>query len=31
MAFGLPMVDLGAAEHGYSEVVKALYRPRHDG
>lgn len=25
-AFGLPMVDLGAAEHGYSEVVKALYR-----
>jgi crotonobetainyl-CoA:carnitine CoA-transferase CaiB-like acyl-CoA transferase len=26
MAFGLPMVDLGAAEHGYSEVVKALYR-----
>src|SRR5262249_50928085 len=26
MVFGLPMVDLGAAEHGYSEVVKALYR-----
>ena len=26
MLFGLPMVDLGAAEHGYSEVVKALYR-----
>lgn len=25
-AFGLPMVDLGAAEHGYSEVMKALYR-----
>lgn len=24
--FGLPMVDLGAAEHGYSEVIKALYR-----
>ena len=24
-AFGLPMVDLGAAEHGYSEVMKALY------
>jgi len=24
--FGLPMVDLGAAEHGYSEVLKALYR-----
>ena len=26
LVFGLPMVDLGAAEHGYSEVVKALYR-----
>jgi crotonobetainyl-CoA:carnitine CoA-transferase CaiB-like acyl-CoA transferase len=26
MVFGLPMVDLGAAEHGYGEVVKALYR-----
>jgi crotonobetainyl-CoA:carnitine CoA-transferase CaiB-like acyl-CoA transferase len=26
IVFGLPMVDLGAAEHGYSEVVKALYR-----
>ncbi|HYS18235.1 MAG TPA: CoA transferase [Candidatus Binatia bacterium] len=26
VVFGLPMVDLGAAEHGYSEVVKALYR-----
>lgn len=25
-AFGLPMVDLGAAEHGYGEVMKALYR-----
>ncbi len=24
--FGLPMVDLGAAEHGYGEVMKALYR-----
>lgn len=24
-AFGLPMVDLGAAEHGYGEVMKALY------
>lgn len=23
--FGLPMVDLGAAEHGYGEVMKALY------
>jgi len=25
MAFGLPMVDLGAAEHGYSAIMKALY------
>lgn len=25
-AFGLPMIDLGAAEHGYGEVMKALYR-----
>jgi formyl-CoA transferase len=25
-AFGLPMADLGAAEHGYSEVMKALFR-----
>ncbi len=25
-AFGLPMVDLGAAEHGYGELMKALYR-----
>ena len=24
-AFGLPMVDLGAAEHGYGEIMKALY------
>jgi crotonobetainyl-CoA:carnitine CoA-transferase CaiB-like acyl-CoA transferase len=24
--FGLPMVDLGAAEHGYGEVMKALYQ-----
>src|SRR3989304_526819 len=24
--FGLPMVDLGAAEHGYGQVVKALFR-----
>jgi crotonobetainyl-CoA:carnitine CoA-transferase CaiB-like acyl-CoA transferase len=23
--FGLPMVDLGAGEHGYSEIMKALY------
>ncbi len=26
LVFGLPMVDLGAAEHGYGEVMKALYR-----
>src|SRR5207245_9000474 len=25
MAFGLPMVDLGAAEHGYSTIMRALY------
>ncbi len=24
--FGLPMVDLGAAEHAYGQVMKALYR-----
>jgi crotonobetainyl-CoA:carnitine CoA-transferase CaiB-like acyl-CoA transferase len=24
--FGVPMVDLGAAEHAYGEVMKALYR-----
>jgi crotonobetainyl-CoA:carnitine CoA-transferase CaiB-like acyl-CoA transferase len=24
--FGLPMVDLGAAEHGYGAVMKALYK-----
>src|SRR5207247_9439753 len=24
--FGAPMVDLGAAEHAYGEVMKALYR-----
>lgn len=23
--FGLPMVDLGAGEHGYSQIMKALY------
>ena len=23
--FGLPMVDLGAGEHGYGQVMKALY------
>ncbi|MCZ7575114.1 MAG: CoA transferase [Ardenticatenaceae bacterium] len=26
MIFGLPMVDLGAAEHAYGQVMKALYR-----
>lgn len=25
MIFGLPMVDLGAAEHGYGALMKALY------
>jgi formyl-CoA transferase len=25
MVFGLPMVDLGAAEHAFGEVMKALY------
>lgn len=24
--FGLPMVDLGAAEHGYGAIMKALYK-----
>ena len=26
MVFGLPMVDLGAGEHAYGQVMKALYR-----
>lgn len=26
MVFGLPMVDLGAGEHGYGQIMKALYR-----
>lgn len=26
MVFGLPMVDLGAGEHAFSQVMKALYR-----
>jgi crotonobetainyl-CoA:carnitine CoA-transferase CaiB-like acyl-CoA transferase len=29
--FGLPMVDLGAAEHGYAEIMKALYRRARGG
>ncbi|HEY7519248.1 MAG TPA: CoA transferase [Methylomirabilota bacterium] len=29
--FGLPMVDLGAAEHAYGEVMKALYRRARTG
>ncbi|OGL07346.1 MAG: CMP-binding protein [Candidatus Rokubacteria bacterium RIFCSPLOWO2_12_FULL_71_22] len=29
--FGLPMVDLGAAEHGYGELLKALYRRARGG
>ena len=31
LTFGLPMVDLGAAEHGYGEVMKALYRRARGG
>lgn len=26
IAFGLPMVDLGAGEHGYGAIMRALYR-----
>ena len=26
LVFGLPMVDLGAAEHAYGQVMRALYR-----
>jgi len=29
--FGAPMVDLGAAEHAYGEVMKALYRRSRTG
>jgi formyl-CoA transferase len=29
--FGLPMIDLGAAEHAYGEVMKALYRRARTG
>jgi formyl-CoA transferase len=29
--FGAPMVDLGAAEHAYGEVMKALYRREKTG
>ncbi|MEX2147912.1 MAG: CoA transferase [Candidatus Rokuibacteriota bacterium] len=29
--FGLPMVDLGAAEHGFGEVMKALYHRARTG
>ena len=29
--FGVPMVDLGAAEHAYGEVMKALYRREKTG
>jgi crotonobetainyl-CoA:carnitine CoA-transferase CaiB-like acyl-CoA transferase len=25
MVFGLPMIDLGAGEHGYGQIMKALY------
>lgn len=26
MVFGLPMIDLGAGEHGYGQIMKALYQ-----
>lgn len=26
MVFGLPMADLGASEHGYGQIMKALYK-----
>ncbi len=29
--FGLPMVDLGAGEHGYGEIMKALYHRARTG
>ena len=29
--FGLPMVDLGAAEHAYGEIMKALYQRARTG
>lgn len=29
--FGLPMIDLGAAEHAYGELMKALYRRARTG
>jgi len=31
MVFGLPMVDLGAGEHAYGQVMKALYQRAHSG
>lgn len=31
MVFGLPMVDLGAAEHAYGQVMKALYHRARTG
>jgi formyl-CoA transferase len=31
MVFGLPMVDLGAAEHAYGQVMKALFRRAETG
>ena len=31
MVFGLPMVDLGVAEHAYGQVMKALYRRASSG
>ena len=29
--FGLPMADLGASEHGYGQIMKALYRREASG
>lgn len=31
MVFGLPMVDLGAAEHAYGQVMKALFKKSANG
>jgi formyl-CoA transferase len=31
MVFGLPMVDLGAGEHAYGQVMKALYQRERSG
>lgn len=31
LVFGLPMADLGAGEHGYGQVMRALYLREHTG